>query len=249
MQASDITLRLLERLALESAPCGVTELAESMGLAKTTVHRHLRTLQGREFVRQEAGTQRYEPGIKLLQLGERLRERFSLGRASREVMQALRDSSGQAVTLSTLIDERVIVIDLVQGHSVIEFGIRPGTEMKLDVSAHGRVALAYGPPALRSRLHEPGHGRKRATADDASSPLDRQLSAIRRQGWATAANEVVFGINALAAPVFGFGGRFLGAVAIVGSIQYIPARPARAQIDQVTEAAAAISSHLGWRAH
>lgn len=243
MQASDLTLMLLEHLALESEPCGVTELAESMGIAKTTVHRHLRTLVARGFVRQHVTSQRYEPDIKLLQLGERLRERFTLGRASREVMQRLRDASGQAVTLSSLIDERVVVVDLVQGHSLIEFGIRPGTEMSLVGTAHGRVALTFGPAALHTRelrARKPG---------STSAVLDRQLSAIRRQGWATAANEVVFGVNALAAPIFGANGRYHGAVAIVGSVQFIPARPSAEQIAQVTGAAEAISSHLGWRAH
>jgi len=235
-QASDLTLRLLEHLALASEPSGVTELAQAMGLAKTTVHRHLRTLVARGFARQEPGTQRYEPGIKLLQLGERLRERFTLGRTAREIMQRLRDASGQAVTLSALIDDRVVVTELVQGHSLIEFGIRPGTEMNLSGTAHGRVALAFGPTSLIAA----------AKPSDAGI-LSRQLAAVRKQGWATAANEVVFGVNALAAPVFGAGSRYLGAIAIVGSVQYIPARPASTQIDQVTGAAVAISTNLGWR--
>lgn len=242
MQASDLTLQLLEHLALESEPCGVTELAANLGIAKTTVHRHLRTLVARGFVRQHAASQRYEPDIKLLQLGERLRERFTLGRASREIMQRLRDASGQAVTLSSLISERVVVVDLVQGHSLIEFGIRPGTEMSLAGTAHGRIALAFGPVPLHAR----GSPSRNTVHDPAT--LERQLSAIRRQGWATAANEVVFGVNALAAPIFAANGRYQGAVAIVGSVQFIPARPSAEQIAQVTGAAEAISSHLGWRA-
>jgi DNA-binding IclR family transcriptional regulator len=200
-------------------------LAQALGLAKTTAHRHLRTLVERGFARQHAATQRYEPGIKLFQLGERLRERFTLGRAAREVMQRLRDTSGQAVTLSALIEDRVIVVDLLQGHTVIEFGIRPGTEMRLTGTAQGHSA---------------------ADRRDAAA-LGRQLSAIQKQGWATAANEVMFGMNALAAPVYGATGHYLGAVAIVGSVQYIPAKPSAAQIEQVTRAAATISSHMGWR--
>lgn len=241
MQASDITLRMLEHLALESEPRGVTELAEALGLAKTTAHRHLRTLVERGFARQHAGTQRYEPGIKLFQLGERLRERFTLGRAAREVMQRLRDTSGQAVTLSALIDSRVIVVDLLQGHTLIEFGVRPGTDMDLTRTAHGRTALAFGPVSLR-----PVSGRMAGSRQN-NAALERQLSSIRKQGWATAANEVMYGMNALASPVFDAGGQYLGAVAIVGSVQYIPAKPSAAQIEQVKGAALAISSHMGWR--
>ena len=46
------------------------------GTSKATIHRHLRTLANREFVRQDPLTQRYEPGVKLFQLGERLRDRL-----------------------------------------------------------------------------------------------------------------------------------------------------------------------------
>ena len=37
-----------------------------------------------------------------------------------------------------------MVMDLVQGHTAVEFGIRPGTRMTLHASAHGKVALAWG---------------------------------------------------------------------------------------------------------
>ena len=46
----------------------------------------------------------------------------------------LRDASGQAVTLSALVEGQVMVMDLVQGHTAVEFGIRPGTRMTFHAS-------------------------------------------------------------------------------------------------------------------
>ena len=53
-------------------------------------------------------------------------------------------------------------------------------------------------------------------------------------------------MNGLAAPVFNHAGDYVGAVAIAGSIQYIPASPSPEQIKAVTQAAARISRKLGW---
>ena len=56
---------------------------------------------------------------------------------------------------------------------------------------------------------------------------------MKKQGWATAANEVLFGMNALAAPVFDHRGHYAGAIAIVGSTQFIEAKPAAKQVKLV----------------
>ena len=246
-ETADLTLRLLEYLAVQPAQCGVTELAQAFDTSKTTIHRHLRTLTTREFVRQDPLTLRYEPAVKLFQLGESLRERFGILGAARNDLLRLRDESGQAVTLSALMQDRVLVLDLVQGHSVVEFGIRPGTQMGLHCSAHGKVALAFGPGSLLTRcLLEPLAA---SSKDTVTSPalLRKQVVAVKKQGWATAANEVVFGVNALAAPVFDHRGAYAGAIAIVGSTQYIGPRPEPRQLAMVQGAARRISQHLGWR--
>lgn len=248
-ETADLTLRLLEHLAGEAGQCGVTELAQRFDTSKATIHRHLRTLTRHDFARQDPVTQRYEPGIKLFLLGERLRARFGIEAAAREALVALRDACGQAVTLTAPTSSGVVVLDLVQGHSVIEFGIRPGTVMDLHASAHGKVALAFGAPELLAACTAaPLAARSRDTITDPAQ-LRRQIAQVKRQGWATAANEVLFGVNALAAPVFDHRGAFAGAIAIVGSTQYVPAKPDAAQIDMVCAAARRVSEQLGWRGH
>ena len=162
-------------------------------------------------------------------------------------MLRLRDATGQAVTLSTLVEGKVVVLDLVQGQSVVEFGIRPGTQMGLANSAHGKTALAFGPATLIDTCLRALLPAARNETVVTPVQLKKQVAAIRRQGWATAANEVVYGINALAAPVFDHRGAYAGAIAIVGSTQFIAAKPDAAQAAQVTGAAARISAQLGWR--
>lgn len=246
-ETAELTLRLLEYLAVEPQPRGVTELALAFGTSKATIHRHLRVLTAREFVRQDPSTQRYEAGIKLFRLGESLRERFGILPAARNDMVRLRDETGQAVTLSALIEERVVILDLVPGLMVVEFGIRLGTHFDPFASAHGRVALAFGPASFLERCLAELPADSERGKPARRQQFKRQIDAVRKQGWATAANEVVVGLNAIAAPIIDNRGKYAGSIAIAGSTNFIAPKPDPRQIAQVAGAAIRISRQLGWR--
>jgi DNA-binding IclR family transcriptional regulator len=198
------------------------------------------------FVRQEATTMRYAAGIKLFILGERLRERFDVLAIARDDLARLRDETGQPATLSALVEHQVVVLEVLQGHAIVNFGTQPGTVLDLHASAHGNVALAFGPESLMGYcLAKP---LKAWTPHTICSPsaLRRAVAQVRARGWAAAPNRVLQGVNGLAAPLFNHGGDYAGAVAIAGSIQYIPASPPPAQIRAVTQTAERISRKLGW---
>ena len=242
----DLSLRLLERLASSRGSVGVSELAREFASSKATVYRHLQALMLHGFVHQEATTTRYAAGIKLFILGERLRERFDILAVAREEMAQLRDETAQPATLSTLVESQVVVLEVLQGQATVNFGTRPGTVLDLHASAHGKVALAFGPEGLMKRCL--ARGLKAWTPHTICSPagLERAVAQVRSRGWATAPNQVLHGVNGLAAPVFNHAGDYVGAVAIAGSIQYIPASPPQNQIRAVTQTAERISRKLGW---
>ena len=242
----DLSLRLLERLASSREPIGVSELAREFASSKATVYRHLQTLARHDFVHQEPLTLRYTAGIKLFILGERLRERFDILAIARPEMLQLREKTGQPVTLSTLVENQVLVLEVLQGDAVVNFGTQPGTVLDLHASAHGNIALAFGPETLIEHCLA---GRLKAwTPQTICTPtaLRRAVAQVRARGWATAPNRVLQGVNGLAAPLFNHAGDYAGAVAIAGSIQYIPASPPRDQIKAVTQTAERISRKLGW---
>jgi DNA-binding IclR family transcriptional regulator len=245
-EAVDLSLRLLERLADAREPVGVSELARELDSSKATVYRHVRTLARHGFVRQDPATQRYQAGVKLFILGERLRDRFDVLAAARKEMAPLRDETGQAVTVSALVEGQVVVLELLQGRTIVEFGTRPGTVLDLHASAHGKVALAFGPAELVERsLAGPLKPWTPQTIRTRPA-LERAIAQIRARGWATAPNEVLPGVNALAAPLLDHRGDYAGALAIVGSTQYIAPTPTPQQVALVTGAARRVSRELGF---
>jgi DNA-binding IclR family transcriptional regulator len=242
----DLSLRLLERLASLREPIGVSELAREFASSKATVYRHLQALVRHGFVHQESATMRYAAGIKLFILGERLRERFDILAVARDDLVRLRDETRQPATLSALVEHQVVILEVVQGQAIVNFGTQPGTILDLHASAHGNIALAFGPEDLLERcLSRPLKAWTPQTICT-PGPLRRAIAQVRARGWATAPNRVLQGVNGLAAPVFDHAGHYAGAVAIAGSIQYIPASPPPDQILAVTQTAERISRKLGW---
>jgi len=243
---TDLSLRLLERLAVSREPIGISDLAREFETSKTKVYRHLQTLARHAFVRQDGVTRRYEAGIKLFMLGEQLRERFDILTAARGDMAQLRDATGHAVTLSTLVEDQVVVLELFHGHTIVEFGTRPGTVLDLHASAHGKVALAFGSAGLLERCVAKPMKAWTPQTICSRAALERAVAEVRKRGWAVAANQVITGVNGLAAPIFNHNGYYAGAIAIAGSVQYITATPAPEQTRAVTAAAHSISKKMGW---
>jgi len=245
----DLALRVLDFLVGESRPQALAQIAAALGASKSTVYRHLVTLGRHGLVRQDQQTDRYEPAVKLVVWGEAVRARFDVMTAARDVMVRLRDETAQAVTLCGPMDGGgVVVLELIQGRTVIEFGTRPGTRLDYHASAHGRVWLAFGAAARReAALAGPLRQWTQHTLTDPAA-LRREIEAIRARGWATAPDEIVIAVNALAAPVFDHRGEQVGSLAIAGPTQFIPSPPTEAQIRAVLAAAQDISRQLGWSA-
>ena len=239
-------LRLIELLAGSRQPRGVTDIAAELAISKPRAHRHLRALVARGYATQDAASEGYEIGVKLLSLGEQVRERFDVIAAIRPSLAALRAATGLAVTASALQHGEVVVLEMIGGASPIEFGVRPGSRLDLHASAHGLVALAFGPPELlATALAEPLRAWTPHTLVEATA-LAAEVERVRRQGWASATDAVQIGVGALAAPVLDHRGLCRGAVAIVGATQAIETDPPSPQVDAVCLAARQASARLGW---
>lgn len=245
-EAVDLSLRLLQRLAASREPMGVSELAREFAASKATIYRHLQTLARHGFVHQEPSTMRYAAGIKLFVLGERLRDRFDIVAVSRDEMLRLRDQTGQMASLSALIEDQVVWLEALHAQAIMNFGAQPGAVIDFHASAHGRVALAFGPGYLMERCL--ATELKAWTPQTICSPnaLRRIVAQVRSRGWATAPNQYMLGLNGLSGPIFNHAGHYVGAVGIGGSIQHIPASPPQEQITAVTNTAQRISRKLGW---
>ena len=239
-----IAVRILERLAFGEKYSRVTELARDIGTSKNRIHRHLKTLMDLGYVAQETETQRYMVGVRLVQIGNAVASKYDFLSISRPVMQRLRDVLGYSVVLSKVEDGQLFAIEQVQGRGDVTFGITVGSPLQLHNSAQGKIVLAFGAPQLlEATLAGPLPPRTASTITD-PGVLRAEVALARRRGWAIAPNQIMTGINAVAAPIFGRGGQLFGTLATIVSIDDLPGEPDERHLRLIKDAAAEISAAL-----
>lgn len=194
---------------------GVTELADELGIAKSTAHSHLKTLLKYEFVVNENG--QYHVGLRFLDLGETARHR-------KKEYQPIKSKVDE---LATQTDERAQFIVPDHGHGVylyraigshaVQTDSRIGKRIPLNASSAGKSILAFTPEERVQEIIEM-HGLPAQTENTITDPnvLWDELKTIRERGHAINKEESTVGLRAVGVPVLGSDGRVLGALSVSG---------------------------------
>jgi IclR family acetate operon transcriptional repressor len=219
IQSVVITGQIIEALAAAGQPMRLTALANQLGEPKAKMHRHLSTLKHLGFVDQDAKTETYRLGLKLVYIGQSAIDQFDLRRLAEPYMSRLRDLTRQTVVLSTPASGDAIINAVVESPNLVTISVRLGYRLPAHASAQGRLNLAFAPPAVQQRIL----ARKlqaftpRTMVDPVK--LRERLTQIRQQLFDVSMDETLLGISAVAAPILNFDNELVGAIAIVGTTQ------------------------------
>ena len=247
VQSVVLALRLLERLAMHDGPLGVTALATALETTKNRVYRHLRTLVQQGYVAQ-LPSGKYCIGSRLISFGRSAARHDRLTVVADPHMRELRDSLGYGVTLGQVEPEGLRVVASLPGRTAVHIEMREGGLAPLHATSMGKVALAFGPEALREKVFR---GRLAALTPRTivrHTVLQRELHRVQQLGWATAPDELLIGLNAVAAPIFDAGRQLSATVGIVELVQFIGPSPTAVQVTKTVAAAKRISAMLGYKA-
>jgi IclR family KDG regulon transcriptional repressor len=239
-----LAIDVLEAVAFADDELGVTQIAERLSVTKGSVHRHLTTWVARGYLVQNPTTSRYAIGPKSRVLA-RLSPDTDLVQLAEGPMRDLRDTLGHTVVLSEMTPRGALVLSKLVSTSPIEIGVRPGSELSFHATAQGKVLLAFAPRPFQTRvLARPLQTFTEHTVTSVER-IEKMLVEIARRGYASAPEEAMLGINAVAAPIFDHNDACIGALAIVGSIQFLPGKPRSVDITELTRASQQISQRLG----
>jgi IclR family transcriptional regulator, KDG regulon repressor len=246
VRSVQLAIDVLETVSFADDEMGVTQIAERLNVTKGSVHRHLHTLVERGYLAQNPATSRYIIGPKGRLLA-RLAPDTDLVRLAEGPMRELRDALGHSVVLSEMTPRGALVLTKLASTQPIDIGVRSGSELPLHASAQGKVMLAFAPRPFQARILSrqlPAFTDKTITS---AERIEKALLDIAKRGYASAPEESMLGLNAVAAPIFDGHDACIAALAIVGSIQFLPDKPKQSDIDALTKASQQISRRLGHR--
>ncbi|SEP47328.1 IclR family transcriptional regulator [Amycolatopsis saalfeldensis] len=237
IQAVDRAVRVLGVLqGARSVP--LSDIAARLGLAPSTVHGIVKTLQANGMVVQEAGSTRYRLGPVVLRLGNAYLGSLELRSRAFAWSAELAKRTGYAVRAGVPLPGEVMIVH----HEPRPDGSRQMSEVGLVVPAHatalGKAVLAFAPGA------DPGELRS-MTGETVTDPalLRAELDDVRRDAVAVEQEEAVLGECGLASPVFDAADAVAGAIGVVVPLADWPV--ADAVRVAVAETARTISRELG----
>ncbi len=214
VNASRTLLEILEALRdLDGA--GVTELATHLDMAKSSVHRHLATLEEMEYVTNDDGT--YAIGFKFLRLGEHTRTSHDAYRMAKPTVAQLAEETNERSQFIVEEHGKGVFIHRRTGEYAVRTNTNIGKRIYLHATGAGKAILAHLPPNriedVIERIGLPARTDHTITDPD---ELYDELETIRERGYAFNKEEGMHGLRTVGVPVFDPDGAVFGALSVSG---------------------------------
>jgi IclR family transcriptional regulator, KDG regulon repressor len=222
----------------------MTQIAEQVGLHKSTVHRLLATLEHKRFVERDPLSGTYRPGIRLLQMAYLTLENNDLQRIAQPYMQELCEMHRETIDLSVLDDTDVLYVEVVESHQRVRLAAAKGERLPAFCTASGKAILAFLPVEKVKNILARGLPRYNKYTPKTAEGWLNDLANAKRDGFSISVQEYEEGINAVAAPIFDAKGRPIASIAIAGPAYRLSAEKMAAIGPDVVSICGKISQEL-----
>lgn len=192
-------LRILGALR-DAGPLGVSEIARTLGLSTSTVHRLVTTLCAQRFARQVPEGTRYVLGPAMAPSAS-VTAVEHCAFVARPHMRALRDVVDETVHLCTLRGEDVMFVASVESPRAVRINSRVGDHPRAELTAAGKVLLAHSGSAASAEQDATVAPSETGTTQDRDERLRQQLERVRADDYARNLRESEIDMYAIAVPV------------------------------------------------
>ncbi len=224
----------------------VTEIAERLGVAKSTALALARTLSAAGLLRGVDPGPRYVLGLNLLRLGDLVGQQTSIAELGLPTLRDLSTVTGMTSRLAMNEAGYPVFLERIDGEGSIRFHAPLGQREEPHATAAGKAILAHLPEVdVRLLIGEAGMARYTPkTLTDVESLL-RELERVRSEGYAMDDEEEAEGVFCVGSAFFDHQGHCAGALSVTGLKVDLPLREVRQLGVTVREHADRVTSMLG----
>jgi DNA-binding IclR family transcriptional regulator/sugar lactone lactonase YvrE len=205
--------------AIGEAPEGLgqSDLAERLGLPRTTVYRLLATLVTRGMVRRDPLRKVYRLGFRCFEMARQAYAMPDLVAAAALELRALRDLTGETSYLAALDGREVISLERCDGAHSQRSAAVLGQRKPVHCTSQGKAILSVMPDAARDAIVREAVLKPLTplTITDRRR-LQAELRITRSRGYAIDDEEIVLGVRCVGAPIVDAAGEVRGAVSVAG---------------------------------
>lgn len=242
VQSVDRAVSVLEILA-RHGEAAVTEVAEELGVHKSTAFRLLGVLENRGLVGQEQERGKYYLGAGVLRLAGAAAVRLDISQEGAPVCRQLAAELGETVNVAVLESDAAVNVTQARGPASVTAQNWLGRRTPLHATSSGKALLAYQPRAVREAVLARKLPRLTERTVTSAAALRRELADVVEKGFAVAIEELELGLRAVAAPVRAPDGSVIGAISVS-----VPAyRLAEERLPEVVKATVSAAGELSRR--
>ncbi len=251
-QSLERGLAILGCFTSEHPVLGIADIAEELGMSRSTTHRYVTTLLALGYLEQ-GRSRKYRLGLRVTDLGMSALNSMGLREHVHPFLEELRQRTGYTIGLAILDGAEILYVDRARswrrGEREIDRGLHPGSRMPAYCTAMGKVLLAYLPDEVqRELIGQMTLERSSPSTITSKQALRAELKQITEDGFAINDQELRPGLHAIAVPVRDESREVIASIGIAASPGAISlAELIDALGPHLISTAARISSRLGYR--
>lgn len=217
VQSVQRALDLLEHIAQRPDGARLSDLAQDAGLAVSTTHRLLTTLQLKGFAQADAASGRWHVGQRAFLVGSAYTKQRSFVAPALPFLRRLRDATRETANLGIIEDGEVVTLSQVESREITRAISPPGGRVPVLCSGMGKAILATWEDVAIDQIIA-RHGLRAMTANSLTSPraVHAEIEKCRARGYALDDEEFVLGLRCVAAVVWGPSGEAACAISVSG---------------------------------
>jgi len=209
------TFAVLETLLENKSPMSMSEISEKLNFYPSTVHRILDTLKYGGYVEQNPNNQKYQLGLKLIELGMAKINQIDLVKEAGPFLKELAKNCNETVHLAILEDINVLYLAKEESSQTIRMISYVGKRAPLHCTGLGKVLLANLPLQDRDKIIdriELSRLTKNTITDKIK--LCEELDMIKEKGFALDEEENENDVRCIAAPIRDYKGKVIAAISV-----------------------------------
>jgi DNA-binding IclR family transcriptional regulator len=239
-------LAVLDMFSKERPVVTVAEIAQKLGLHRSSASRIAATLAAAKYLRPVGEPGQYRLAGKLVALGQLAQEQTELVSAAAQPLADLVADLGETGHLAVLDGAQSVTVSVVDGWQTVRMHSHVGKRAPAHCSSMGKMLLAGLTDAELDALYadDPPERRTPNTITTLAG-LKKHLAAARDAGYTVDNEELEPGLCCVAGPIFDPVGQLVASLSISGPSSRINAETIPVIAGKVMQAARSTSDNLG----
>jgi IclR family pca regulon transcriptional regulator len=250
-QSLERGLAILSCFTAKRPVLGIADIADELGMSRSTTHRYVITLVALGYLEQGA-SRKYRLGLRVTDLGMSALNSTGLREHAHPYLEELRQRTSYTTSLAVLDGAEVLYLDRVRsfrrGHGT-DLDLDAGSRVPAYCTAAGKLLLANLPqPAQRDLLASVKPAKRGPNTITGKKALRDELDQVRDAGFAVDDQELSANMFAIAVPVREAAGEVAAAVGLSAHSSMISLEEmVDALSPHLVSTADRISARLGYR--